>query len=180
MKIVIFLALWVAATVATGFPAQGAPPKKANPTEDGRNWKVFARAHWPYALPEPHTPAGLPQQLVIRTPQELVEAMGLNEKGKQAHQQATTTLADILKVDVIDWSTQMLVVVTGGVQWRTGYSVEINFLEERGRTLTVFWKLNRPKPGAAVGHGLTHPAQVVLVERFDGFVTFHPSAYRTK
>jgi hypothetical protein len=75
-------------------------------------------------------------------------------------------------VETIDWNRQMIVVVSAGAQPTTGYTVEIIGLVVQDDVLTVHWKLNPPKPGDAVKQELTHPAQAVLTERFEGKATF--------
>src|SRR5262249_15567416 len=112
--------------------------------------------------------------IVIRSAKELVAAQGGD--GEDAEKQRTAELAKALKVDNIDWKTQMVVVVTGGVQKTGGYSVEVTGLKVKDKKLTVEWKLNTPKPGGFVTEALTHPARVVLVERFEGAVQFDPPA----
>ena len=49
-------------------------------------------------------------------------------------------------------------------------------LVTKDKTLTVHWNLNTPRPGSFVTQTLTHPAQAVLVDRFNGEVTFDPPA----
>jgi len=52
--------------------------------------------------------------------------------------------------------------------------VDVTGLEVKDKTLTVKWKLNAPK-GAAT-QAFTHPATVILIERFDDTVKFDPPA----
>jgi len=82
----------------------------------------------------------------------------------------------VFKVDKIDWDKQMVVVATAGAKPTGGYRVEILGLEARDGTLTVKWKLHSPKPGSIVTQAFTHPGEAVLVEKFEGKVTFDPPA----
>jgi hypothetical protein len=129
--------------------------------EAGKELKVLARASWQLPVRD-----ATPQQRVLRSEQELKAAIG-----NQAD-----ALLKALKVDRIDWKTQMLILVSSGTRRTGGYSVEITQLDVRDNALTVHWKLNAPKPGQPVTQALTHPAQVLLVERFEGPVRFDPPA----
>jgi hypothetical protein len=117
------------------------------------------------------------QQIVIRNAEELAKASGLEKPdGEEAQKKATEAAAKALKVDDIDWKKQMLIVVTGGVKRTGGYSVEITKIETSDKVMTVHWKLNSPKPGSPVTQTITHPAQTVIVEQFEGKVVFDPPA----
>jgi len=111
----------------------------------------------------------------IRSAKELAAATG--EKDEDA---ASARLAKALKVESIDWAKQMIIVVSGGVQRTGGYSVTVNKLEVGDKVLTVHWKLNTPKPGQPVTQAITHPAQTILVERFEGEVRFDPAPPKGK
>ena len=89
---------------------------------------------------------------------------------------ATAKLAKMFKVDAIDWKKQMVIVVSGGTQRTGGYSVDVKSLDVKEGKLIVNWKLNSPKPGAIVTQALTTPTLTILVDRFDGDVTFEPKA----
>lgn len=105
---------------------------------------------------------------VVRSAKELAERAG------STPEEATANLAKALKVEKIDWDKQMVVVISGGVQRTGGYSVALQGLDVKDKTLTVRWKLNTPRPGGIVTQALTHPALTVLVDRFDGEVRFDP------
>lgn len=138
-------------------------PKDGGKTE-GKELKVLARGDW--------KPVGTKdqQQLVIRSPEELAKLTD------SPADKAAEALAEAFKVKSIDWSKQMVLVASGGTKTTGGYSVEITELKEKDGVLTVHWKLHAPKPGSPVTRAITHPAQAVLVERFDGKVTFDPPA----
>lgn len=109
-------------------------------------------------------------QLVIRSAEDLAKAMGVEDMAKAAEMAAQQ-----LKVKEIDFSKQMLIVVSAGTKRTGGYSVEVTGLEMKDKELVVKWKLNTPAPGRPVTQALTHPAQTILVEKFEGKVTFDPA-----
>ena len=128
-----------------------ADDKKA---EAGKELKVLAQADW--------RPAGKDaQQLVIRSAEELAKVT------KMDADKATEALAKQLKVEKIDWTKQMVVLVSDGVKKTGGYSIEVLVVSGKDKELTVKWKLNSPKPGDIVTQVLTHPGKAALVERFD-------------
>jgi hypothetical protein len=155
----MFTSLLVA--LLLGAPPDG--PKDGGKTE-GKELKVLARADW--------KPAGTKdqQQLVIHSAEELAKVTG-HPADKSAEE-----LAKAFKVESIDWKKQMVVVASGGTKTTGGYSVEITDLKEKDGVLTVHWKLHTPKPGSPVTQAITHPAQAVLVERFEGKTVFDPPA----
>lgn len=110
-------------------------------------------------------------QLVIRSAEELAKAMGIPEADK-----AMSQAAQQLKVKEIDFKQQMIVVVSAGSKPTGGYSVEVTGLEVKEKELVVKWKLNSPGPNSIVTQAFTHPAQTILVDRFEGKVTFDPVA----
>jgi hypothetical protein len=130
--------------------------------------KILASGRWPFASANPKGPT-TPQQHVIRNAEELAKISGQKDADKVKEQ-----LTKLLKVDDIDWKKQMLIVVTGGVKSTGGYSVDVTGLEVRDNTMTVKWKLNTPT--GAVTQAFTHPATVILVERFEGTVKFDSPA----
>jgi hypothetical protein len=138
----------------------GAPQDKP----EGKELKVLARGDWRAAGTKE------PQHLVIRSTEELAKAAG------QPADKAAEGLAQAFKVEAIDWKKQMVVVATGGTKTTGGYSVEITDLKVKDGVLTVHWKMNTPKPGSLITQAITHPAQAVLVERFDGKTVFDPPA----
>ena len=104
-------------------------------------------------------------QLVIRSAAQLDAALRKAE--------SPADLARELKVKEIDWTKQMLVVVSGGTQRKGGYRVEVTGVEVKDGTMTVRWKITPPK-GLAT-NALTHPAEVVLLPQTTGKVVFDPA-----
>jgi hypothetical protein len=103
-----------------------------------------------------------PQQLVIRSAQDLLAAVGPD----------LPQLAAILNVSAINWTTQMIVLVSEGfgVYGTASPAVGIASLSLDNGTLTVHWGEGPQLPGRTV----TDPAAFVLVNRFDGPVMFVP------
>ncbi len=89
---------------------------------------------------------------------------------------ANAELAKMLKVDSIDWKKQMVIVVSGGERPTGGFSVEVKSLEVKDGKLIVHWKLNSPGADDIVAQVITYPAQLILVDRFEGKVEFDPPA----
>jgi hypothetical protein len=152
----------------------GAPPSQDAPAERGedRELKVLARGVWPVRNKRP-------AQLVIRSAEELARSHGIDgedARDRRFQMDVTADAAQLLNVKTIDWTKQMLVVVAAGLQPTGGYSVEILALPVKDKTLTVRWKLNSPKPDAAVRKARSYPGQMVLTERFSGSVKFDPAA----
>jgi hypothetical protein len=129
--------------------------------------KILGRGNWK----APATQGAPARQLVIRTASEYAKSVGTRE----SPQVALKNLSQEMKVDV-DWNKHMLIVVTAGAQPTGGYRVEITDLRQSGETMTVHWKLHKPMPGALTTSALTHPAEMVLVEKFSGKVVFDPPA----
>lgn len=151
-----------------------APPAKESPAKEeaDRDLKVLARGVWPVRH---ETPA----QMILRNAEELALAHGVDRKDARDMRlqiAAMEDVAQLLKVKGIDWNKQMLVVVAAGAQPTGGYSIEFLSLPARDRKLTVNWRLNRPADGAVVTQAITYPAQMALVERFEGPVKFDPEA----
>ena len=163
--------MWIAllaSLVVAAPPAKEAPAKE----EADRDLKILARGVWPVRHEQP-------AQLIVRNGEELARAHGVNRKDardKRLQIAAMEDVAQLLKVKGIDWDKQMLVVIAAGAQPTGGYSIEFLSLAARDRKLTVNWRLNRPAAGAVVTQAVTYPAQMALVERFEGPVTFDPEA----
>lgn len=99
----------------------------------------------------------------LRAPEPVLEKMRAEAKARYAK---------ALKVDGIDFTKQMVVGVSGGVQ-PAGGRVEITRAETdaAGKALTVYWRLHpaaKDKPAARI----EHPAEVVLLDRFAGDIRF--------
>ena len=84
-------------------------------------------------------------------------------------------VARALKVDKIDFSKQMLVVISGGPRPTGGYGVEYKSAEVKDKKLVIHWVLKTPAKDAFVTQAFTHPMLVVLMDRFDGDVVFDPA-----
>jgi hypothetical protein len=111
---------------------------------------------------------------VAKGPVVIKSAEQLGKLRNAAPDKASADAAKLLKVDKIDWTKQMLVVISGGTQPTGGYSVEAKSLDVKDGKLIVHWKLNTPPKDAVVIQVITNPAQTILVDRFDGDVTFDP------
>jgi len=145
------------------------PDDAAPPPEDGRV-KVLARALLPDGWSAESESRGWVERdyaLLIdprlNAPEPVLERM---------RQQAAARYARALKVEAIDFDRRMVIGVSGGVQGSGGYRVEVTRAEADGpgKVLTVSWTLHAPKGPATAA--LTHPAEVILIDRFDGEVRF--------
>jgi len=150
-----------------------AEKKRAAPAAKGgedRELPILARGVWP-------VPQDKPEQLILRNGEELALAHGVaaaDAKDMRIQIAAGKDVLKLLKVEHIDWKKHMLVVVASGTKPTGGYSVEVLGLSVKDKVLTIRWRLNSPKPGSIVTQALTHPSQMVLVERFDGSIRFDP------
>jgi hypothetical protein len=133
-----------------------------------RELKVQGRGFWRAAIRP-----GNAQQLVLNSATDAAKAQGLPADGK-SQEQATANLARALKVEKIDWDKQTVIVVTAGAKPTGGYRVEVQSLPVKDGTLTVKWKLHAPEGFAT--QAFTHPGEAVLVDKFEGKVTFDPAA----
>ncbi len=134
--------------------------------------KILARSVWPVREDKG-------ERLVLHDARELAIALGVAPKDardRRIQSDAESDTAKLFKVKGIDWNKQMVVVVTVGVRRTGGYRVEIESLTVKDELLTVKWKLHEPRPGDLVTQALTYPAQMVLVDRFQGRVAFDPPA----
>lgn len=105
---------------------------------------------------------------VIRSAKELAQGSGTTPDA------ATARLAKAFNLPTIDWDRHMVITISGGVQRTGGYSVALEGLDVKDKSLVVRWKLNRPAPGRPVTQAFTHPMLTILVDRFDGPVRFDP------
>jgi hypothetical protein len=110
--------------------------------------------------------SGMP--VVIKSAEQLGKLQNVEADKATAH------LAQLMKVESIDWSKQMVIVISGGTQRTGGYSVEVKSLEVKDGKLIVNWKLNSPAPGSFVTQALTTPMVAVLVDRFEGEIVYEP------
>jgi hypothetical protein len=153
--------------------------------------EVEGRMHheiWPASLevlPQDKKEGGKVSELKIRakTPARLAQGPVVIKSAEQLGKlqnmdadKASAAAAKMLKVDAIDWTKQMLIVISGGTQRTGGYSVEAKSLEVKDGKLIVNWKLNTPGPGSIVTQALTNPALTILVDRFEGDVIFEPKS----
>jgi hypothetical protein len=161
-------------TILLASLALGTASAEQTPGRGGedRDLKMLARGVWPVRHEKP-------AQLILRNGEELAMAHGVDRKNarqKRFQLAAMEDVALLLKVRGIDWDKQMIVVVAAGAQPTGGYSVEVLSQAVKDGTLTVNWRLNKPADGAAVTQAVTYPAQMVLIERFEGPVKFDPPA----
>src|SRR5262249_6256061 len=134
--------------------------------------KIIAKARWPYVSTDPKSDKQ-GKQLLIRSAAELVANSPYKESDARQdllEQKATEEIAKLLNVKGIDWKTQMLVVVTGGVKNTGGWKIDIVGVTVADKTLTVHWLLS-PPPGVAT-QAFTHPSLMALVERTGGEARF--------
>ncbi len=145
---------------------------RAGAGEADRAVKILARGPWPH-LPT-HTGAAdrAVHEWALRSADELAKVAG---------QGALITMPKALQVGRIDFAKQMLLVVEDGTMPLVGvsggpppsapYSVAITRIErdDAAKRLTVWWRRVPRAKGEGV---LTRPLQAVLIDRFDGAVTF--------
>jgi hypothetical protein len=115
------------------------------------------------------------KNVVIRDAAELVEASQhkfsrATDEARKAN--ATSEVCTALGVKGIDWSKQMLVVVSAGPKPTGGYSVTITDAKMEKGTLKIQYVLKSPGPGDIVTQAFTHPSQVILLPKFAGKVEF--------
>jgi hypothetical protein len=146
------------------YGALHAPVSHSTTTAAQQNVPILASAHVSLNI---NAPA---QQLVIKSAADLQAQTGLTE----------AQLDRYLGVSSINWSSQMLVMVSQGHGAYGAFSphVKITDLSISGGTLTVDWHLERPNPNQIfpMYMMITDPAELVLVQRFDGPVQFHQGA----
>ncbi len=135
--------------------------------------KILARAEWTAG------PSVAPVSQVIRSPRELALAHGQPEdKATDASvQEREATLASrLFNVESIRWEHEMIVIASPGAEPTAGYHVDITGLVVLDDVLHVQWRVIPPAPAAPVKQEVTHPAQAVLAEHFDGKVVFDAPA----
>jgi hypothetical protein len=149
-------------------PPADKPGKEPPPS--GKEAKPIARAFWADGW-KPEAP---PQQWFVREYTSLIDPRLRAPEHilERMREEAAVRYAKALKVDNIDFTKQMVIGVSGGVQ-PAGARVEITKVEvdAQGKTMTVSWRLHGPKPETA-GEGVTHAAEVILAERFLGNIRF--------
>jgi hypothetical protein len=146
------------------YGALHAPVSHSTTTTAQQNVPILASAH---VLLSINAPA---QQLVIKSAAGLQAQTGLTEAQMDRY----------LGVSSINWSSQMLVMVSQGRGAYGAFSPHVNItdLSISGGTMTVDWHLERPNPNQIfpMYMMITDPAEFVLVQRFDGTVQFHQGA----
>lgn len=155
--------------------AAGAAGKGDEKPQAGKEPKVLARAYWPHGKADPKSKKG--ETVAIKSASELAGRSPWSEldaNSQVVEKMATQAVATLLKVPDIDWNKQMLIVVTAGPRPTGGWKVNIDALKVSGKTLAVEWSVTPPT--GIVTQAFTHPGQVILVERFDGPVTFEMAA----
>lgn len=141
---------------------------------DDKNLPILARAFWPHGSTNPDMREKA-SQFVLRSAEELTRRPPFNNLDAPpaaVEKMATEALAKALKVPTIDWKKQMLVVVTGGTQSSGGFRIGVTALRPVDGKLIVDWFLAPPTGFATTA--FTHPAEVVLTNRFEGVVEFRP------
>ena len=146
------------------------PAKPENPPLAGKEVVPAGRAFWPDGWP----PEAPPTAWFVRSEEELIDARLRAPEPvlEKMRAEAKSKYLKALKVSDIDFTKQMVVGVSAGVQ-PAGSRVEITRAEtdSAGKTLIVYWKLHpaaKDKPTA----GIAHPAEVVLLNRFTGDIRF--------
>jgi hypothetical protein len=140
--------------------------------DDAKELKIIASAR-----DSPRAAAIGPVQLkdyggvVIRSAEELVASSSKAKSAKDpaVQKEVEAELAELLAVDAIDWSKQMVLAVRGEPGTKAD-RVHFDALKIEGKVLTVAWKVKQRPPHAGPGT----PIALILVERFDGDVKFGP------
>ncbi len=140
----------------------------------GKDVPVVARAFWP----DGWSPEAPRQQWFVREYANLIDSR-LNAPEhvlERMRAEAAARYAKALKVESIDFTKQMVIGVSGGVQ-PAGARVEVTRVERdaKDKTLTVSWTLHPPKLDKPV-EGIAHPTEVILVDRFTDAIRFRQEA----
>jgi hypothetical protein len=152
-------------------PPADKPGKEPEPA--GKEVKPLARAFWADGW-KPEAPR---QEWVIRDYAELIDPRLRAPEPvlERMRAEAAERYAKALGVKAIDFTTQMVIGVSGGVQ-PAGGRVEVTKVEADAKgALTVSWKLHPAKPGDRPGE-IAHVAEVILVDRTTGAVKFRQEA----
>ena len=107
-----------------------------------------------------------PHGVILKTEVELLKF--LNVTGADS----LIKIKQLLKVNEINFTHQMILVIQGGECNSGGFKVAFEKLKFKGATLQVLWKLQGPPADAFVTQALTYPSLVLLVENFKGEITF--------
>jgi hypothetical protein len=136
--------------------------------------KILARGPWSQARVNVGE-ARTPRAIVLRDGKDLVNLPpynALDALPAAVARSATAALARDLKLRNIDWKTQMVVIVLGGMKPSGNYSVEVTGVRVVKGELKVSWKVI-PPDDIAPAH-ITYPSEAVLLPRFAGKVVFDP------
>lgn len=151
-------------------PPADQPGAKKLPPAAGQGVKPVARAFWPDGWP----PEAPPKEWVVRSEAELIDPRLRAPEPvlEKLRAEAKARYVKALKVSDIDFTKQMIVGVSGGVQ-PAGARVEVTRVEAdaAGKSLTVFWKLHPPAKDKPAD-GIAHPAEVVLLDQFTGQIKY--------
>jgi hypothetical protein len=96
--------------------------------------------------------------------QEIVKSANAWEKLWRQH---TTTAGESDKIPAVDFSKEMVVVATMGTKRSGGYTIEIEGVEAKGKTLKISVKKTSPPPDAMTIQALTAPFHFVAVPKSD-------------
>jgi hypothetical protein len=138
--------------------------------------RILGQADWPYELPNPAVGRG-PFHVVSRSQGEFVGAVGLTRDVKGRYQ-SEYMLTKAFNAKAVDFRSQMVLLVSGGVQPTGGYRVEVTAIsfDNEGKTMRVHWKLHPPLPDQPVTQRPNEPATIALLKRFDGEVRLEAPA----
>jgi hypothetical protein len=133
---------------------------------------IVASTNWSVPIPRvgaiPRLGTGHIQQ-VARSQDELVRILG--------NQQNANNLIKALGLQGIDYTTQMVILLSGGIVQGPGHSVEVTSVDMVDRIMFVRWVLRKPG-GQPVNINNFHPGRVIVVARSDFPVRFDPPAQR--
>jgi len=150
-------------------PDPHAKEKDSEPVA-GKEVTAAARAFWADGWP-PEAPR---KEWFVRSEEELIDPRLRAPEPvlERMRAEAKTRYMKALKMESIDFTAQMVVGVSGGVQ-PAGARVEVIRVEADavGKTLTVHWKLH-PAPKDKPADGIAHPAEVLMLDRFAGEIRF--------
>jgi hypothetical protein len=167
--------IWPARLELVPPPVKGPAPAQEEECcegDDAKELKIHAKARWQYVMANPDGDTK-GKQFALHSAAELVAATpfkNLDAPQQVVEKKATEELAKALKVESIDWSKQMLVVVTGGVKPTGGWQIDVQKVVVDGKKCVVVWQLTPPDGFAT--QAFTHPSLVALVDRCEGTVEF--------
>jgi hypothetical protein len=144
---------------------------KSDPEPAGKEAPAVGRAFWA----DGWMPEAPRQEWVVRAYAELIDPRLRAPEPvlEQMRREAAQRYAKALGVADIDFTKQMVVGVSAGVQ-PAGARVEVVRIERdvAGKSITVHWRLRAPAAGQPAGE-IVHAAAVALFERIPGDIRFH-------